>query len=80
MVSWASHIMTGIDLIRQFLSPAKTANYNPSTKSSVNTTALEGQYDFKILLNIHATNLKGFCETTQHMLLGQHDAVILTGA
>jgi hypothetical protein len=72
--------MTGIDLIRQFVSPAKIANDNPSTKPSVNTTALEGQYDFKILLNIHAMNFKGFCDTTQHMLLGLYDAVMLTGA
>jgi hypothetical protein len=72
--------MTGIDLIKQFMSPAMIATDNPSNESSINTTALEGHYDFKILLNIHAMNLKGSCETAQHMLLGLYDAVMLTGA
>lgn len=72
--------MTGIDLIKQFMSAAMIATDNPSTESSINTTALEGHYDFKILLNIHAMNLRGSCETAQRMLLGLYDAVMLTGA
>jgi hypothetical protein len=48
--------------------------------TDINTTALEGHYDFKILLNIHVTNLRGSCETAQDMLLGLYDAVMLTAA
>lgn len=73
MVSWVSSSTTRIDLIKQFMSPAMIA-------TDINTTALEGHYDFKILLNIHVTNLRGSCETAQDMLLGLYDAVMLTAA
>jgi hypothetical protein len=66
--------MTEIDLIRQFLCQTIFATDNPSTKSSVNTTALEGQYEIKLLLNIHAINLKVLVRQL-NMLLGRYDAV-----
>jgi hypothetical protein len=72
--------MTGIDLIKQFMSPAMIAIHNPLTESSINTTAFERHYDLKILLNIHAINLRDSCETAQCVLLGLYDAIMLTGA
>jgi len=71
--------MTGIDLIKQFMSPATIATDNPLIESSINTTALAGHYYFKILLNIHAINFRGSCETAQRVLLGPYDAIMLTG-
>jgi hypothetical protein len=72
--------MTAMDLTRQFLCPAISTTDNPSTESSVNTTAPEGQYEIKLLLNIHSINLKDSCEPVKHMLLGRYDAVMLTEA